>query len=796
MLVAVKEVVAPLWSEFIMFALAAFLYLMFSRSVKVRGPTGTSKKAKKLQEEQAPEYRETSIPPTSSLRETRHKAPHGQSKPLTKELEEVPQAYMPIFQMSKAGDSSGVMHAMAQLPKELLAALPPRVATKVILCLGKSETLSEEVMQQFMRLASSFDSQIFESAMAEASRWRSIPACRQLYNLARAASVQKSERMLTLLVRGHMNDSAAMRQMVEDLLADGSGVQLTRTLASSLMAHCTSAGDLVTSKIIQEQAQKRNMAQEQGLVDVISYDTMMKAKGNSVAARKLGEMVERGIMPSQASYHNLLNAMVQRGDCKGALALVDEMTVSGTGVSAITWSILLKSTRRRSQSQEELSQILQGIRRSDVCMDESLFASVVESCVRSGSLKLLWDQLEWLWSRHDAAVVAISSPSYGSMIKAYGQAGDVQTVKHLWSKHRQDTVQLTSITLGCMVEALVANGLSQDAWATVGELWEDPEQRTLVNTVTYSTIVKGFAMSRQHDLVLAVYKEMKDRQIDCNSITYNTMINALARCNLMHEVPQLLEDMKASCPPVKPDIVTFSTIIKGYCMSGDLDKALEVLVHMRSTTSLQPDEVLYNSLLNGCAKQSRLDEALGFLTEMKESQVPPSNYTLSIICKLFGRMRRLEQAFSTVESLSNSNGFRPNIEVYTSLMQACFHNRQYQRALSLHDQIVAEGSCCPDEKTYNVIVRGCLHSKAIDKAVEVVRCAFHLPGHRMQRTQGRPQGIAMACLDEVMAELGHTSAQGRALITDLKNHRGITVSEVLAMSSHACRQGPYGGRRP
>jgi len=378
------------------------------------------------------------------------------------------------------------------------------------------------------------------------------------------------------------------------------------------------------------------------------------------------------------------------------------------------------------------------------------------------------------------------------MMKAYGQARDVPKVKQLWSKHCQDNVHLTPITLGCMVEALVVNGLHEDALAIVGQLWEDPEQRKVVNTVTYSTIMKGFATTRQHDMVLTIYKQMKDRQIECNSITYNTMINSLARCGMMHEVPQMLEDMKASSPPVEPDIVTFSTIIKGYSMSGDIDKALDFFVHMKATTSLQADEVLYNSLLNGCAKQGRLEEALGLLREMRELQVPSSNYTLSIICKLFGRARRLQEAFSAVESISTSNGFRPNIEVYTSLMQACFHNRQCQRALSLHDEIVSEGYCCPDEKTYTVIVRGCLHSKVIDKAIDIVRCAFHLPGHRMQQTQGAPPGVEMACIDEVMAQLGHTSASGKALIADLKSHCGITLGETPVYTR---RYGPRAGHR-
>ncbi|CAE6930894.1 unnamed protein product, partial [Symbiodinium sp. CCMP2456] len=108
-------------------------------------------------------------------------------------------------------------------------------------------------------------------------------------------------------------------------------------------------------------------------------------------------------------------------------------------------------------------------------------------------------------------------------------------------------------------------------------------------------------------------------------------------CGMMHEVPQLLEDMRDSNPPVQPDIVTYSTIVKGYCMAGEVDKAFALLREMRKCNAVTPDEVLYNSLLDGCAKQSRVDEALTLLEEMKTQGVVPSNYTLSILCKLLGR---------------------------------------------------------------------------------------------------------------------------------------------------------------
>merc|ERR1719478_1529610 len=119
----------------------------------------------------------------------------------------------------------------------------------------------------------------------------------------------------------------------------------------------------------------------------------------------------------------------------------------------------------------------------------------------------------------------------------------------------------------------------------------------------------------------------------------------------MHRVPELLEDMKAARPRVEPDVITYSTIVKGYCNAGDVEKAFQVLQDMG---------------------------------------VVPSNFTLSILVKLLGRSRRLNQAFTMVETICKENGFRPNIFVYTCLIQACIQNRQLGRAITLHDQIMTE----------------------------------------------------------------------------------------------------------
>merc|ERR1719159_1436583 len=274
-----------------------------------------------------------------------------------------------------------------------------------------------------------------------------------------------------------------------------------------------------------------------------------------------------------------------------------------------------------------------------------------------------------------------------------------------------------------MVEALVNNGHALDAWHLTQRMWSQEQTRPLVNTVIYSSILKGFAHNKETDKVMALYEEMQAHDIQPNTITYNTILNAFAQGGAMNRVPKLLEDMKAADPPVEPDIVTYSTIVKGFCNSGNLDRALKVLKEMRASGKYAPDEVMYNSLLSGCAKEHRPDEALQLLSDMKKSGVAPSNYTLSMLVKLLGRCKRLNQAFIMLEEISNEYGLKINIQVYTCLIQGCFNAGQASKAIALHEKVITDG-LYPDAMTYSVLVRGCIQAGLLDKAVELARTAY------------------------------------------------------------------------
>jgi len=253
----------------------------------------------------------------------------------------------------------------------------------------------------------------------------------------------------------------------------------------------------------------------------------------------------------------------------------------------------------------------------------------------------------------------------------------------------------------------------------------------------------------------------------------------------MHRVPSLLEDMKGASPPVDPDIVTYSTIVKGFCNSGTLDRAIKVLDDMKASGKHVPDEVMYNSLLGGCAKEHRADDALQLLDDMRKYNVPPSNYTLSMLVKLMGRCRRINQAFSMLEDISKEYGLRINIQVYTCLIQGCFNAGQASKAVALHEKIIKEG-LIPDSMTYTVLVRGCVQSGLLDKAVELVKFAYGCAP--TQSNVVSPPGLNAGCFDELATALGENK-EAQDLLAELRACEPIAsamkgTSRVQARNSH------------
>ena len=166
-------------------------------------------------------------------------------------------------------------------------------------------------------------------------------------------------------------------------------------------------------------------------------------------------------------------------------------------------------------------------------IDEVLFSSIIEACIRIKRLDSLSDfigryKVKGLFKTLRPFIVLkrssrgcvgvgegvgglgggveggfmprnISAPIYGAMIKAFGEAGYLHQVRELWAQlplglempqgvvgtaasqvtslclsvpllRQSHNVKPTAITIGCVVEALVINKQGEEAWQLVQDL--------------------------------------------------------------------------------------------------------------------------------------------------------------------------------------------------------------------------------------------------------------------------------------------------------------------------------------
>jgi len=513
----------------------------------------------------------------------------------------------------------------------------------------------------------------------------------ELFNKAPALEIQN----YMSLIRAAGRDKDVNKAFVVLEKLKQSAVAVDIAAYNCVVDACVSSGDMKRARELID-----TMKASLGSLDIITYNTLLKGyctSGDMRAAKDLlAEMSSLGHAPNDVSFNCLINAAVSRGNFREAWQTVEMMEQSGIPVDHYTMSILMKALKRVTNP-KDVEQALSLLDRSglDPCSDEVLLNTLLEGCIRHRELR----RLQSLLSSFKSSALQPCVHTYGSLIKACSTLKQVDRCWELWHAMVDErALQPNEIVLGCMLDALVSNSNVEHA-VTLFEKWKEVIPP---NTVMYCTLIKGFANSRQAGRAMALWREMIDQGTPMNIVVYNSLIDSQARVGDMENVFQLVETMEPN--GISPDAISYSTIVKGYCIKGDLDKAFEVFCYMQSNNMVS-DCIIYNTVLDGCTRHNRMDLADKILEDMDKHNIKPSQFTLGILTKMYGRRRQLDKAFRVLEQATERHGLRPNAQAKMCLMNTCLHNGDLERALTVFEDIIAHGHG-PDAKIYGVLING------------------------------------------------------------------------------------------
>merc|ERR1719313_1671222 len=227
-----------------------------------------------------------------------------------------------------------------------------------------------------------------------------------------------------------------------------SGAALNSMAHNALLDACIQCNDSARARKLFEQMKA------DGFIDVVSFNIILKTslreKKHDEAEQLLQEMREHGLQPNKITYNELINSKVEAGDRNGVWDLLAQMKNQGESPNSVTCSILLKALTERAPKQD-VKYTMDLVDQMEDPMDEVLFSSVIEACLRVGQLDLLSRQMQ-KYARQ-GGLIALTAPTYGSMIKAYGQARDVERMWELWHEMEKRQVKPTAPTYGSMIKA-------------------------------------------------------------------------------------------------------------------------------------------------------------------------------------------------------------------------------------------------------------------------------------------------------------------------------------------------------
>lgn len=192
--------------------------------------------------------------------------------------------------------------------------------------------------------------------------------------------------------------------------------------------------------------------------------------------------------------------------------------------------------------------------------------------------------------------------SYTIYMHALGKAKQIKEALGVYEKMKSRGCVPDSSFYSSLIYILSKAGRTKDAQ----EIFEDMETQGVTRDVlTYNTMIAAACEHSQEELALMLLKRMEEKSCKPDLKTYTPLLKMCTRMKRMRVLQFLLSHMLQN--NVSADRATYGLLIRGLCMSGELDQACWFLKEMVSKEWV-PRETLCKLLIEKLESAGMLKE--------------------------------------------------------------------------------------------------------------------------------------------------------------------------------------------
>lgn len=388
------------------------------------------------------------------------------------------------------------------------------------------------------------------------------------------------------------------------------------------------------------------------------------------------EMSSRGPSPNCATYNTLMKGYCTYNDIDKALDLVSSMNTDGkVKANIVTFNILVHALCKNGLLDEARVLLM---KLTDENSQKDLIASttLMDSYFKNGDASLaltLWGEI----CVKQVDVVAYNVIIHGSclswdVIVAYKYVNEMFKTGLFPDNFTYNTLmnalcKLRRIDEACYLYTVMSRmGVAPDrvSYTTliqglcmVGdvrmahELLNRMLEKSMIPTpLTWNHVIDGYGKQGDKRKALHIRDQMTINGVSPNVYTYNALIHMLIKGGEIGEAHSLMKEMLVAGSPL-PDTVTYNLLVGAESKYGHLYSAYQVYVDMKNR-GYDPDVVTYTELIRGYCLRGKIQEAERFFTIdvlQKSSLAIVDHVPFQILIKKYFRMSDFDSAYGVYQ---------------------------------------------------------------------------------------------------------------------------------------------------
>ncbi|KAH9294301.1 hypothetical protein KI387_040494, partial [Taxus chinensis] len=237
------------------------------------------------------------------------------------------------------------------------------------------------------------------------------------------------------------------------------------------------------------------------------------------------------------------------------------------------------------------------------------------------------------------------------------------------------------------------------------------------NTEIYIKLLVMLGRCRQHEKAHILFQMMLKERCHVTVEAYTAVLAAYGRNGCLEKAFSILEEMKA-IPHCQPNIFTYTILMKSCVELGHFDHVNRLLSEM-SRAGVRPNFVTYNTIVGGFGKAGMFEEMENVLSHMLESHdCKPDVWTMNSTIGAFGNRGQIEKMekwyenfhsigiqpdATTFNTLINSYGMKPNRITLCSLVSAYSKGGIFHKITKIVRQM-ENSKIVPDTPFFNSVL--------------------------------------------------------------------------------------------